>query len=396
MNLENLRRKRVKRLGIKSASHAGQRRVFFILDRATKKHHGDLGLWLQYLNFARKQKARKAVSQILTTTLRLHPTHPELWTHAARCALDEQGDINEARSYIQRGLRFCKHSEILWSDYLKLEMSYIAKIDARCRVLGLDTANKQIDPSPDSGDFAGDIVPLPTFTTPDVNVQHQSDDDADRTALQRLSPLLSGAIPTAIFDAAFKQSSSSVPLGTGLFDALAGFRHLPCTEHLLQHFVDALMRASPKDPRCLDCFIRQPFHGLHAASPVFPKVLNNALDRLNTAMQSTLQLEGSRENLESRADLALHTIEWLLGFLEVPGLDQDVLMILNVTLKKSWIIYQETLTPSGKKTHAKLSKVVQQLQARGFEILNPPELATESEAAVERNRITDQDNSGSN
>ena len=41
------RKKRVKRLGIRSTNHTGQRRIFFVFDRATKKHPGDVGLWLQ-------------------------------------------------------------------------------------------------------------------------------------------------------------------------------------------------------------------------------------------------------------------------------------------------------------------------------------------------------------
>src|SRR5277367_1229970 len=40
MNLDTLRRKRVKRLGVKVTAHTGQRRIYFILDRATRKFHG--------------------------------------------------------------------------------------------------------------------------------------------------------------------------------------------------------------------------------------------------------------------------------------------------------------------------------------------------------------------
>ncbi|KAG7009014.1 hypothetical protein G7Y79_00003g008820 [Physcia stellaris] len=99
MNLDALRRKRTKRKGLKSGGHAGQRRIFFVLDRATKRFSGDTGLWMQYIDFARKQKANKKMSQILTTVLRLHPTNPELWIYAANYALDEKSDMTEARSY---------------------------------------------------------------------------------------------------------------------------------------------------------------------------------------------------------------------------------------------------------------------------------------------------------
>lgn len=79
MNLESLRRKRVKRLGVRTSDHTGQRRIYFILDRAIKKFPGDVGLWMQYITFAQKQKSDKKVLQLVTSLLRLHPTKPELW-----------------------------------------------------------------------------------------------------------------------------------------------------------------------------------------------------------------------------------------------------------------------------------------------------------------------------
>lgn len=91
MNLESLRKKRVKRLGVKTTNHTGQRRIFFVLDRATRKFRGDIGLWMQYVAYARKQKSNKRVSQILTTVLRLHPTKAELWIYAANYALKRGG-----------------------------------------------------------------------------------------------------------------------------------------------------------------------------------------------------------------------------------------------------------------------------------------------------------------
>lgn len=144
MNLELLRRKRLKRQGLKNTGHAGQRRIFLVLDRATRKFPGDLSLWMQYLDFASKQKANKKLSQVLTNLLRLHPTKPAIWIYAASNALNVKDDLTEARSYMQRGLRFCKHSKDLWLEYAKLEMLYVSKIAARSRVLGLDSARNNV------------------------------------------------------------------------------------------------------------------------------------------------------------------------------------------------------------------------------------------------------------
>src|SRR5437016_3559762 len=200
MNLETLRRKRVKRFGIKSSNHAGQRRIFFILDRATRKFRGDLGLWMQYIEYARKEKAIKKLHQILTSVLRLHPTKPELWMYAARYTADG-ADMTAARSYMQRGLRFCKTSRGLWVEYAKLEMAYIAKISARRQILGLD------DVGPENEEVIGtnapdeDIIKLPELTAEDMDPTLEEGDDSDQNLWQNIAstPALSGAIPLAIF-----------------------------------------------------------------------------------------------------------------------------------------------------------------------------------------------------
>ena len=246
MNLESLRRTRVKRMGLKNSGHTGQRRIFFILDRATRKFSGDLGLWMQYLEFARKQKANKKRSQILTTVLRLHPTEPELWVYAAHYALDEKSDITEARSSMQRGLRFCKYSKHLWCEYVKLEMIYISKVSARGRLL---RHQRSVDDS---------TIALPTLDVDEV--------DSDvfghigKGILEELqeTPVLSGAIPIAIFNAAMKQFLCDSDLGRQLFHVVALFQEVPCAKGILRHMYVfsepylPLSYSSSSDKTCLE------------------------------------------------------------------------------------------------------------------------------------------------
>jgi U3 small nucleolar RNA-associated protein 6 len=145
ISLEKLRAKRCKRLKIKgSSAHAGQARIFSIFDRGTRKHMGDLGLWMSYLQFAREVKALKKFKTVLTAAIRLHPTKTELWLYAAKWALEEESDMNGARSYMQRGTRFCTRSQVLWIEYAKLEMIYLAKIAMRRKILGLDKPSKPV------------------------------------------------------------------------------------------------------------------------------------------------------------------------------------------------------------------------------------------------------------
>src|SRR5690606_408044 len=100
MNLEALRKKRVKRFNAKMQNHVGPRRSFFILDRATRKVHGDLGLWMQYIQYAKKEKSSKVLHKALATCLKLHPTKPELWVFAAQTSIDLNSDMTDARSHM--------------------------------------------------------------------------------------------------------------------------------------------------------------------------------------------------------------------------------------------------------------------------------------------------------
>ena len=86
---------------------------------------------------------------ILTDALRFHPPSADLWIYAAKYSLDDHADMSQARSYMQRGLRFCKSAKTLWIQYAKLELIYIAKLVARQQILGLDEASQQPKPIED-------------------------------------------------------------------------------------------------------------------------------------------------------------------------------------------------------------------------------------------------------
>ncbi|KAK9239501.1 U3 small nucleolar RNA-associated protein 6-domain-containing protein [Lipomyces kononenkoae] len=143
MNLDLLRKKRFNRLvgngngnnsgkqqGPASVSTwSGQQRIFFIFDRATDKFKGDINLWMQYISYARQQKARHLLKRILKTVLRLHPTRPELWVLAAEFELRENANRKAARNLILRGLKFNANSNQLVEAYQKLEADVIRAVD---------------------------------------------------------------------------------------------------------------------------------------------------------------------------------------------------------------------------------------------------------------------------
>lgn len=377
MNLESLRRKRVQRLGVKINGHAGQRRIFFVLDRATRKHHGDLGLWMQYLGFAKQQKASKKISQILTSVLRLHPTKPELWIYAANYAMDERGDMTEARSYMQRGLRFCKQSKNLWLEYAKLEMIYMAKITARRQILGLKAESME-DGFPSTASINADtVMTLPTPTALDINHDHQPVEFIDQKALHRLSatPALSGAIPMAVFDGAMKQFAGDGSIGEQMFDMISEFENVPCTSGILLYIMDFLLTEAPTSSATLSCFIRQPVICVGVLSADFPGALIVALDRLKIALDTTIPFTGTPTTSRPRSALASTIMDWILSFLGTEDLDLDIRKVLLATLKRVWIQYQIDIQQGLWDSAFELFNIIEKLRVRGFEGLAEQGLA---------------------
>lgn len=365
MNLDALRQKRIKRLGVKATAYSGQRRIYFILDRATKKFHGDIGLWMQYIDYARKQKSNKKLLQVLSTVLRLHPNKPDLWIYAAKYATDIQADVTGARTYLQRGLRFCRSSKELWLEYAKLEMIYIAKIVGRRRILGLDEPQlekRQKTQSITDKEFDADMIALSTDMLEDEEPAPENPQDegsTDHLTSQDLdtSPVLNGAIPQAVFKAAMKQFPRDEVLAYRFFDLFSGFVDVPCSSYLHQHVLDYLIAIAPTGSYSLSCYIRQPIIGVDANSPEFAAALRSSLGRLKTSLETT-----SRPG-----NLAEHAIDWLTTSLRLSNIDEGIQKALLLTLRRTIHQFKEVtqLEHSPRERKEIVEKLVRKLNDLG-------------------------------
>ncbi|KAJ5924581.1 RRNA processing protein Utp6 [Penicillium verhagenii] len=329
INLDTLCKKRTKRMGIRSAGHSGQRRILFVLDRATRRFHGDLNLWIQYIEYTRKQKAYKKLAIILTDALRFHPTSAELWIYAAKYSLDEHADMSQARSYMQRGLRFCKSARLLWIQYAKLELIYIAKLVARQRILGLDEASaskrsKAVESA--EVDHDADMIAMPAITEEDINPAAQGDesDEAAKQALETLNatPALSGAIPLAIFDSAMKHFKNDDQIASEFYKMVSEFDDVPCLSKILGHVVENMQAHKPTSALTLICYIKFPTTGVRVTSPEFPRALGSSLARL-------------KESQPLNATLAQEVVNWLKPLSETEDLDPSLKMVIVSTMRNA-------------------------------------------------------------
>ncbi|KAL8944803.1 MAG: hypothetical protein Q9216_000225 [Gyalolechia sp. 2 TL-2023] len=369
MNLESLRRKRSRRLGVKLTSYTGQRRIFSLLDRATRKFHGDIALWLQYLTFARRQKANKKVSHIITSMLRLYPTRPKLWIYAADYALEERGDVTEARSYMQRGLRFSIQSKYLWSEYLKFEMIYIAKITARRQVLGIDSDLYKNSRVLGSETRDQDLITLAPTTTEEFHPKPDFPQQKELNGDIFSSSVLSGAIPIAIFNSALAKFSGDVSFGAKMFDIIAEFHQLQCTRRILQHVVETLMRTAPDDAASLKCSIHEPVVGLSPTSTELPGALMKVLDRFDSATRRLESPDGPPEQIGIRASVSRHMLFWIVPYLAAPEVDLDIQAVLFAVVKTAWDCCLSDTNARTKSSGLEIAALLEKLHMYGFKDL---------------------------
>jgi len=334
IGLENLRLKRCKRLKIKgSSTQAGQARVFSIFDRGTRKHPGDVALWMSYLEYSRKAKATKKFKLVLTAAIRLHPTKPELWLYAARWTLESEADMNGARSYMQRGTRFCTTSKELWIEYAKLEMIYLAKIAVRRKILGLDIDSTTGDPtetdvSMEEQGFgtSDDMIAFPEFNAntlrPSMIEGVKVDGEAQKDPMS--TPALNGAIPLAIFDAARKQPFFCASAAGDFFDMFAAFTQVRCLPLILQHVLDSMLESYSTDPCTCDLYTRQPILRLEPDSAEFPAALGGTLERLKESLKKT----------KDKAEFVKRTRSWISRILAYGDLDPGISTVLRHTSQK--------------------------------------------------------------
>ena len=285
---------------------------------------------MQYVSFARKQKSNKKVSEIFTQMIRLFPTNQQIWIYAASYALEERGDMMEARGLMQKGLRFCKRSEELWVDYARLEMIYIAKLAARSKILGLnqprDRQTRVENRNEDAHGGAGDLL---RTTAEYVNTPEVQDGRNNQDALEKLSYMPAGSrnIPVAIFDAAMKELKNNTQFALAFFDMIAEFNVEP-RQGILAHIIDIMQSTAPTSFEVLVRFVQQPVIGLDPTDIEFPMSLSTSLDRLELAFH---RLETS----QCRQLLYDHVVDWVRKLLETEDLHEDIRKVLQVVLKKA-------------------------------------------------------------
>ncbi|XP_041364747.1 U3 small nucleolar RNA-associated protein 6 homolog [Gigantopelta aegis] len=97
----------------------------------------DVKLWLSHIQFAKAGNEKATVSRLFTRMLQVHNKKSELWILAAKWEFEENISPDNARSLMQRGLRFNPESKKLWLEYYRLELLYTDMLRKRKALLGI-------------------------------------------------------------------------------------------------------------------------------------------------------------------------------------------------------------------------------------------------------------------
>ncbi|XP_010529444.1 PREDICTED: U3 small nucleolar RNA-associated protein 6 homolog [Tarenaya hassleriana] len=167
--LRRLRKKAVaheakKKMKKSVSDFSGVARIVEIYRLATMKYKGDINLWFRYLEFCR-QKKNGRMKKVLAQVIRFHPKVPGVWIYAAAWEFDQNLNVAAARALMQNGLRVCPHSEDLWVEYLRMELTYLNKLKARKLALGEVKGNllgdkKSAEDGKETGEINDEFLPI--------------------------------------------------------------------------------------------------------------------------------------------------------------------------------------------------------------------------------------------
>ncbi|KAF9283302.1 U3 snoRNP protein [Mortierella alpina] len=273
MNLEALRKKRRARMVSLTkqsiSDYAGPRRIYFIFKRCLTKFKGDISIWLQYINYAKKTGASRTLGKIFAQAIQLHPANEKLWILAAAWEWEENANIVAARVLLQRALRLNTTTEALWHEYFRLELVYIAKILARRQILGIDKSEAEIEKEllEEKAVDSDNMILLPTVTGEEFAAFNKDNESAGenvtsdkkskkgkkektRTPLteekaeayqQEKNPVLRGEVAMVVYRNGIKEIPSSFGFRKGFLDIANSFiKPKPLNGESIQAIYDSI------------------------------------------------------------------------------------------------------------------------------------------------------------
>ncbi|KAG2111315.1 U3 small nucleolar RNA-associated protein 6-domain-containing protein [Suillus discolor] len=348
MNLEQLRRKRVERLKLEKTApsisdYALVRRQFQIFERALKKFKSDVGLWIQYIQVAKREGARSLVGRITARAIQLHPRTPALYIIAASHELNHMSP-SAARALLQRGLRLNADSLDMWREYVRMELGFVEGMKRRWTVLGIHEEDHPIVEAETTA--VEDMATL----TPEEIAAEKGGDEGERAR----QAIMDGAIVKSVILSAAKALPS-----INLFTALEVLiRSYPSQERLrtalLDHLYSVLKDTLQGDPHAVKMLATRKLRELTSQENSDDFVMAESeefVDALQAANESfSLAVGAGSTNASGMADVYVEFVE---EWCKLPTLDPNLRAYLVASLRK--LARQPNAPPSLQAAHVQLT-----------------------------------------
>lgn len=325
MNLEQLRRKRVERLKLEKTApsisdYALVRRQFQIFERALKKFKSDVGLWIQYIQVAKREGARSLVGRITARALQLHPRTPALYIIAASHELNHMSP-SAARALLQRGLRLNADSVDMWREYVRMEIGFVEGMRRRWTVLGIHEEDHPI----------AEVETTEEALTPEEITAKKGGDEGERAR----QAIMDGAIVKSVILNAAKALPS-----INLFSALEVLiRSYPTQERLrtalLDHLYCVLKDTLQGDPHAVKMLATRKLRELISQENSDDSVIAESeefVDALQAANESFSVAVGAGST--KAAGMADVYVEFIEQWCKLSTLDPNLRTYLTASLRK--------------------------------------------------------------
>ncbi|RLV94038.1 U3 small nucleolar RNA-associated protein 6 [Spathaspora sp. JA1] len=317
-NLEKLRKKRYNRLNTVGlvetkpsiSDWAGVRRIMFVFERATRRYPGDTELWSNYLQFAKENGAIKVIYKVYSRLLQLQPRNVDAWLSAAKYEFEENANAKGARVLFQRGLRLNPESLELWLSYAQFELTYISKLLARRKVLGLITEKQQQEAleteqeklaktitestlgEDNVEDFNADKIELPSAAEMKDELNHLPEADMNMLGNPETNPALKGDVALTVFDLCIPSIVKTVPeystvinVQDKVFEIVEKFLNLIDKfedlnrDYLMLHVLNYVQKEYPQDLRTLFIDITLPIRNVTRTSENLSEALKLSVNK---------------------------------------------------------------------------------------------------------------------
>lgn len=333
INLEKLRLKRFTRLNLVGlvdakpsiSDWAGFKRIIFIFDRAVRRFPADLDIWTKYILFAKEKDAIKIVYRIYAKLLQLQPRNVDAWISAAKYEFETNYNAKGARELFQRALRLNPESKALWLTYAQFELTYVSKLLARRKVMGLITEKQQQD---DIKAQSNEVEARRAKMDDVEGIENNSDVislEVDNESMQNqlallpeadinvlgnpeLNPVLKGDIALTVFDLSISELTLHIDkaikeevvfkIAEDFFAVFAKFENLN-RDYLNYHILNHLQTHYGSNPNTVFIDITLPLRNVEINNAKLAEALQLSVNKY-MAYKLKLKSEAEKKDLSSR------------------------------------------------------------------------------------------------